>query len=65
MHMPPNNGMHAIALGAIFNGHHAASVADGISIDSYTPQGTQAFLSVFALSAYISSSWACLVSCYF
>ena len=38
----------AIALGAIFNGHQAASVADGIPIDSYTPQGTQAFLSVFA-----------------
>ena len=38
----------AIALGAIFNGHSAASVADGIPIDSYTPQGTQAFLSLFA-----------------
>ena len=37
-----------IALGAIFNGHYAASVADGIPIDSFTPQGTQAFLSVFA-----------------
>ena len=34
----------AIALGAIFNGRYAASVADGIPIDSYTPQGTQAFL---------------------
>lgn len=39
----------AIALGAIFNGHYAASVADGIPIDSYTPQATQAFLSLFAL----------------
>ena len=38
----------AIALGAIFNGHYAASVADGIPIDSYTPQGAQAFLSLFA-----------------
>ena len=37
-----------IALGAIFNGHYAASVADGIPIDSYTPEGTQAFLSLFA-----------------
>ena len=37
-----------IALGAIFNGHYAATVADGIPIDSYTPEGTQAFLSVFA-----------------
>ncbi len=39
----------AIALGAIFNGHYAATVADGIPIDSYTPQGAQAFLSLFAL----------------
>ena len=38
----------AIALGAIFNGHYAASVADGIPIDLYTPQATQAFLSLFA-----------------
>jgi hypothetical protein len=38
----------AIALGAIFNGHHAATVADGIPIDTYTPQGAQAFLSLFA-----------------
>jgi len=37
-----------IALGAIFNGHYAASVADGIPIDSYTPHATQAFLSLFA-----------------
>ena len=38
----------AIALGAIFNGHYGATVADGIPIDSYTPQGAQAFLSLFA-----------------
>eukprot|EP01036_Dinobryon_divergens_P059821 gene59821-79786_t len=38
----------AVALGAVFNGHYAASVADGIPIDTFTPQGTQAFLSVFA-----------------
>jgi hypothetical protein len=38
----------AIALAAIFNGHYAATVADGIPIDSYTPQGAQAFLSLFA-----------------
>lgn len=38
----------AIALGAIFNGHDAASGADGIPIDSYPPQATQAFLSLFA-----------------
>ena len=38
----------AIALGAIFNGYQAATVADGIPIDSFTPQGAQAFLSLFA-----------------
>lgn len=38
----------AIALGAIFNGHFAAAVADGVPIDSYPPQATQAFLSLFA-----------------
>ena len=38
----------AIGLGAIFNGHYAASVADGIPLNSYSPQGTEAFLSLFA-----------------
>ena len=38
----------AIALGTIFNGHYAATVADGIPIDSYTPQGALAFPSLFA-----------------
>ena len=37
-----------IALGAIFNGHYAASVADGIPIDSYAPDAGRAFLSLFA-----------------
>jgi hypothetical protein len=36
-----------IALGAIFNGRYAASVADGIPIDTYTPQGAQAVLALF------------------
>lgn len=36
-----------IAFGAIFNGHYAATVADGIPIDSYTPQGSQAVLALF------------------
>ena len=36
-----------IALGAIFNGHHAASVADGIPIDSCTPAGAQTVLALF------------------
>jgi len=38
----------AIALGAIFNGHYAAAVADGIPIDTFSPQGAQAFISLFA-----------------
>ena len=37
-----------IALGAIFNAHYAATVADGIPVDSYSPQAAQAFLSLFA-----------------
>jgi hypothetical protein len=36
-----------IALVAVFNGHYAASVADGIPIDTYTPQGTQTVLALF------------------
>ena len=50
----------AIALGAIFNGQYAATVADGIPIDSYTPQGAQAFLSLFAslgLSQFMSGAF--------
>jgi hypothetical protein len=37
----------AIALGSIFNGHYAASVADGIPLDQYTPAGAQAVLALF------------------
>jgi hypothetical protein len=37
----------AIALGAIFNGHYAASVADGIPLESYTAEGAQAVLALF------------------
>jgi hypothetical protein len=37
----------AIALGAIFNGRFAASVADGIPIDAYTPAGAQTVLALF------------------
>ena len=38
----------AIALGAIFNGHYAATIADGIPVDSYSPEAAKAFLSLFA-----------------
>jgi len=37
----------AIALGAIFNGHYAASVADGIPLETYTLAGAQAVLGLF------------------
>jgi hypothetical protein len=50
----------AIALGSIFNGHYAASVADGIPIDSYTPQGTQAVVALFG-SLGLSQALLCLV----
>lgn len=38
-----------ISLGSIFNGRSAATSADGIPIDSYTPAGAQTVLSLFAL----------------
>lgn len=39
----------AISLGSIFNGHTAATSADGIPIDSYTPAGARTVVSLFAL----------------
>lgn len=36
-----------IALASVFNGHYAASVADGIPIDTYTPRGAQTVLALF------------------
>lgn len=39
----------AISLGSIFNGHTAASSADGIPIDTYTAAGAQTVVSLFAL----------------
>ena len=38
-----------ISLGSIFNGHAAASSADGIPIDTYTPAGARTVVSLFAL----------------
>ena len=38
----------SIGLGTIFNGHNAAIKADGIPLDTFTPAGAQAFLSIFA-----------------
>jgi hypothetical protein len=39
----------AISLGSIFNGHTAASSADGIPIDTYTPAGARTVVSLFGL----------------
>ena len=38
-----------VSLGSIFNGYNAATSADGIPIDTYTPAGAQTVLSLFAL----------------
>jgi hypothetical protein len=37
-----------IGLGTIFNGHSAATSADGIPLDTFGPAGEQAFVSIFA-----------------
>ena len=39
----------AIGLGSIFNGHAAASSADGIPLDTFTPAGAQTVLALFGL----------------
>src|SRR5881227_2581463 len=38
----------AISLNSIFNGHTVATSADGIPLDTFTPAGAQAFVSLFA-----------------
>lgn len=38
----------SIGLGTIFNGYNAAVSADGIPLDTFTPAGARAFVSVFA-----------------
>jgi len=38
-----------VSLGSIFIGHTAASSADGIPIDTYTPAGARTVVSLFAL----------------
>jgi len=37
-----------IGLATIFNGYSAATTADGIPLDTFTPAGAQAFVSLFA-----------------
>ena len=39
----------AISLGSILNGHEAASSADGIPLDTYTPAGARTVVTLFAL----------------
>ena len=39
----------AMGVNATLNGRSVASTADGIPLDTYTPAGAQAFVSVFAL----------------
>ena len=38
----------SIGLGTIFNGRNAAISADGIPLDTFTPAGADAFVSLFA-----------------
>jgi hypothetical protein len=38
----------SMSLHAIFNGHFVASSADGIPLDTFTPAGSQAVVSLFA-----------------
>lgn len=38
----------AMSLNSIFNGHSVASSADGIPLDTFTPAGAQAVVSMFA-----------------
>lgn len=38
-----------MSLNSIFNGHSVASSADGIPLDTYTPAGAQAVVSLYAI----------------
>lgn len=50
----------AISLGSIFNGRTAASSADGIPIDTYTPASAQAVVSLFGILG-LSNFLICLI----
>ena len=49
-----------ISLGSIFNGYTAASAADGIPVDTYTPAGARTVVSLFALLG-LSNLVVCVV----
>ena len=53
----------AIGLGSIFNGYQAASSADGIPLDTFTPAGAQTILALFGLlgAAQLVFSVLCVV----
>ena len=38
-----------VGLGTLFNGHNAASSADGIPLDTFTPAGVRTVVTLFAL----------------
>ena len=50
-----------IGLNAIFNGHFVASSADGIPLNTFTPAGEQAVVSLFAIWG-LSQVLFCLLS---
>jgi hypothetical protein len=49
-----------IGLGSIFNGHNAASSADGIPLDTFPPAAAQTVVSLFALLG-LSHFMVCLL----
>lgn len=53
----------AMSLNSIFNGHSVASTADGIPLDTFTPAGTQAVVSLFALwgLAHLTICLLCII----
>lgn len=53
----------AIALGTIFNGHNAASSADGIPLSTFGPGGAQAVVTEYAMwgLAHVVISIVCIV----
>ena len=53
----------AISLGSIFNGYEAPSSADGIPLDTFTPSGAQAVVTLFALLglAHLTICLLCVV----
>ena len=50
----------SMSLNSIFNGHFVARSADGIPLDTFTPAGAQAVISIFALLG-LSQFMICLL----